>query len=205
MKDVSKKTVHIVDDDAAVRDSVQELVESVGLASATYESAHAFHESYTPKDSACLVLDVRMAGMSGLALQEQLNAERVDIPVIIVTGHGDIPMAVAALQAGAVDFIEKPYREQRLLESINKALSESENTPESDLHQRIADLTRREREVYDELMGGHNSKTIARDLNISPRTVEAHRRNLLRKLGVASAKQLMVHKARSIRTDSLLH
>ena len=203
MNKIHKKTVYIVDDDESVRDSILELVESVGLDAEAYESAQAFVESYTPRESACLVLDVRMAGMSGLALQERLSASGLDIPIIFVTGHGDIRMAVTALQAGAVDFIEKPYREQQLLDSIDQALAKSENGLDSDLHERLADLTQRETEVYDKLIEGRSSKVIARDLDISPRTVEVHRQNLLRKLGFASANQLMASRAHSRDTPLL--
>jgi FixJ family two-component response regulator len=193
-----KQTVFIVDDDAAVCDSIQELVESVGLYAEGYASAQAFLDHYQPEHSGCLVLDVRMAEMSGLVLQEKLNTLGATIPVIIITGHADVPMAVHALKAGAVDFVQKPYRNQLLLDSINNALSMDAITrrslDESQNHdQQLATLTKREQEVLDKLLAGSISKQIARELEISTRTVESHRQNLLRKLGVGSVKELMLH------------
>lgn len=195
---MEQQTVFIIDDDAAVRDSIQELVESVGLRAQSYASGQAFLDSFQPERSGCLVVDVRMAGMSGLLLQEKLGELGAGIPIIIITGHGDVPMAVHALQAGAVDFIQKPYRDQLLLDSINQALAAdaaarrlSAETDEHDQH--LGALTKREREVLDKLLEGGSSKRIARDLGISPRTVEAHRQNLLHKLKVGSVKELMLN------------
>jgi len=195
---MEEQTVFIVDDDAAVRDSIQELVESVGLRAESHSSGQAFLASYQPQRSGCLVLDVRMAGMSGLVLQEKLNELGARIPVIIITGHGDVPMAVHALKAGAVDFVQKPYRHQLLLDSINNALTMDtiarRSLDESQNHdQQLATLTKREQEVLDKLLAGNISKQIASKLGISTRTVEAHRQNLLRKLGVGSVKELMLH------------
>jgi len=195
---MEEQTVFIVDDDAAVRDSIQELVESVGLRAESHSSGQAFLASYQPQRSGCLVLDVRMAGMSGLVLQERLNELGARIPVIIITGHGDVPMAVHALKGGAVDFVQKPYRNQLLLDSINNALTMDtiarRSLDESQNHDRqLATLTKREQEVLDKLLAGNISKQIARELGISTRTVEAHRQNLLRKLGVGSVKELMLH------------
>jgi FixJ family two-component response regulator len=195
---MQEPTVFIVDDDAAVRDSIQELVESVGLRAESYSSGQAFLASYQPQRSGCLVLDVRMAGMSGLVLQEKLNELGARIPVIIITGHGDVPMAVHALKAGAVDFVQKPYRHQLLLDSINNALTMDtiarRSLDETQNHDRqLATLTKREQEVLDKLLAGNISKQIARELGISTRTVEAHRQNLLRKLGIGSVKELMLH------------
>ena len=191
-----RQTVFIVDDDEAVRDSVAELVESVGLQAECYASAPAFLDAFAPVRPGCLVLDVRMAEMSGLVLQERLNALGARMPVIVLTGHGDVPMAVQALKAGAVDFLQKPYREQALLDSINAALSldaaARDSSAAADNYDRsLAALTEREREVLDQLLAGKSSKEIASALAISPRTAEAHRRNLLRKFGVGSAKELM--------------
>jgi FixJ family two-component response regulator len=195
---MEEQTVFIVDDDAAVRDSIQELVESVGLRAESHSSGQAFLASYQPQRSGCLVLDVRMAGMSGLVVQEKLNELGARIPVIIITGHGDVPMAVHALKAGAVDFVQKPYRHQLLLDSINNALTMDtiarRSLDESQNHDRqLATLTKREQEVLDKLLAGNISKQIARELGISTRTVEAHRQNLLRKLGIGSVKELMLH------------
>ncbi|MEZ5577034.1 MAG: response regulator [Candidatus Competibacteraceae bacterium] len=198
MRNTREQMVFIVDDDAAVRDSIQELVESVGLRAEGYASAFAFLDGFQPRYSGCLVLDVRMAAMSGLALQERLNELGFRIPVIMLTGHGDVPMAVQAMKAGAVDFIQKPYRDQTLLDSINAALvldaaaRHLSNAAESLEHQ-LATLTEREREVLNQTLTGSTSKEIARELSVSPRTVEAHRQNLLRKLGIGTVKELMLH------------
>jgi len=194
---MEQQTVFIVDDDAAVRDSIQELVESVDLRAQGYASGQAFLDSFQPEHPGCLVVDVRMAGMSGLLLQQKLGELGAGIPIIIITGHGDVPMAVHALQAGAVDFVQKPYRDQLLLDSIIKALAADAATRRSaagtdDLDRHLAALTKREREVLDKLLEGGSSKHIARDLGISPRTVEAHRQNLLHKLDVGSVKELML-------------
>lgn len=196
---MDKQTVFIIDDDVAVRDSIQELVESVGLCAQSYDSGQAFLDSFQPENSGCVVLDVRMAGMSGLLVQEELNELGTGIPIIVITGHGDVAMAVRALQAGAVDFIQKPYRDQLLLDSINNALTvdlafRRSHTRNNNLDQRIAELTKREKEVLDKLLEGGTSKQIARDLGISPRTVEAHRQNLLHKLKVGSVRELILQR-----------
>jgi FixJ family two-component response regulator len=200
MKDTQEQTVFIVDDDDAVRDSIQELVESVGLQAEGYASALAFLNAFQPQRPGCVVLDVRMAEMSGLVLQERLNALGSRIPVIVLTGHGDVPIAVQAMKAGAVDFIQKPYREQSLLDSINAALAVDAaarrlSRAADDLEQRLSALTEREREVLNHLLSGSTSKEIGRELGVSPRTVEAHRQNLLRKLGIGSVKELMLRLA----------
>lgn len=198
MRDTQEQTVFVVDDDAAVRDSIQELVESVGLQAEGYDSALAFLDAFKPQRPGCLVLDVRMAEMSGLVLQERLNELEARIPVIILTGHADVPMAVHVLKAGAVDFVQKPYRNQLLLDSINNALTidsiARRSLDETQVCDRqLAKLTRREQEVLNKLLAGSISKQIARELGISPRTVETHRQNLLRKLGIGSVKELMFH------------
>jgi FixJ family two-component response regulator len=198
MSNMREQMVFIVDDDAAVCDSIKELVESVGLRAESFASGQTFLDHYQPEHSGCLVLDVRMAEMSGLLLQDKLNALGASIPVIIITGHADVPMAVHALKAGAVDFIQKPYRNQLLLDSINNALTMDtiarRSLDESQNHDRqLATLTNREQEVLDKLLAGSISKQIAKELGISHRTVEAHRQNLLRKLGIGSVKELMLH------------
>jgi two-component system response regulator DctR len=200
MRDTQEHTVFIVDDDAAVRDSIQELVESVGLRVEGYKSALAFLDAFMPQRPGCLVLDVRMAEMSGLVLQERLNELEARIPVIVLTGHGDVPMAVQAMRNGAVDFIQKPYREQALLDSINIAIAQdavvrhSSGTADN-IEQRLGSLTQREREVLGHILSGLTSKQTARELNVSPRTVEAHRKNMLHKLGIGSVKDLMLQLA----------
>lgn len=200
MSNTRKQTVFIVDDDAAVRDSIEELVESVGLQAEGYPSARAFLDAFQPQRPGCLVLDVRMAEMSGLVLQERLNEVGANIPIIVLTGHGDVPTAVRAMKAGAVDFLQKPYREQALLDSINAALAldgahRRSSSAADDLEERLTALTEREREVLNQILSGSTSKEIARALAISPRTAEAHRRNLLRKLGIGSVKKLVLRLA----------
>jgi FixJ family two-component response regulator len=197
MGNMQAQTVFVVDDDEAVRDSIQELVESVGLQAEGYDSALAFLDAFESQRPGCLVLDVRMAEMSGLVLQERLNELKASIPVILLTGHGDVPMAVQAMRSGAVDFIQKPYREQALLDSINVALTTDAAARRSsvvtdDVEQRLASLTGREREVLDKILSGLTGKEIARELGVSPRTVEAHRKNLLHKLGIATVKALIL-------------
>jgi FixJ family two-component response regulator len=188
--------VFVVDDDAAVCDSIAELVESVGLKAEVYGSALEFLDAFRPECPGCVVLDVRMAEMSGLVVQERLNALGATTPVIVLTAHGDVPMAVQAMKAGAVDFLQKPYRDQALLDSINAALSSDAsmrktNASAGGFEQCLALLTEREREVLDHLLAGRTNKQTARALGISPRTAETHRRNLMRKFGVGSATELM--------------
>jgi FixJ family two-component response regulator len=194
---MAEPTVFIIDDDEAYRDSVQELVSSVGLAIETFSSALDFLEVFDPERPGCLVLDVRMARMSGLALQERLNAMGARIPIVFISGHGDIAMAVKAVKDGAVDFVQKPYREQQLLDAIDEALRRhaQPRAPAGDAQQmvakRVAALSAREREVMSLALKGLSSKVIAKELAISHRTVEQHRSRLLEKLGVSSITELL--------------
>ena len=196
---MAEPTVFIVDDDEAFRDSVQELVSSVGLAAQSFRSATEYLESFDPARPGCLVLDVRMARMSGIALQARLKEMGARIPIVFMSGHGDIGMAVNAIKEGAVDFVQKPYHEQQLLDAINEALrrdaalrSPADRAAGPDgLEARLAMLTAREREVMDLALKGLPSKTIARQLSISHRTVEQHRSRLLDKLGVGSMNELL--------------
>ncbi len=197
MNDSRQATVFIVDDDDAVRDSIAELVESVGLPTQGYGSALAFLEAIAPDSPGCLVLDVRMAEMSGLVLQKRLLERQINLPVIMLTGHGDVPMAVEAMKNGALDFLQKPYRDQELLDSINTALlknsDEGDNANSHDSFQaKLSALTEREMEVFELLRSGKSSKQIAATLAISPRTVETHRYHLLHKLDVPSVKDLLL-------------
>lgn len=191
-----EQTVLVVDDDDAVRDSIKELVESVGLKAQTFASAQSFLESYTTDQAGCLVLDVRMARMSGLTLQAKLKEMGSDLPIIFITGHGDIDIAVQVMKVGAVDLIQKPYHEQNLLDSINDALEidvekRGASRKQGALEKQIASLTEREREVMDLLAGGHTNKAVAEQLGISPRTVEVHRQRVLEKCEVKSVPQLI--------------
>ncbi len=191
-----EQSVFIVDDDAAVRDSIKELVESVDLHAQTFESAQAFLDVYSADWTGCLVLDVRMSRMTGPVLQTRLKELGCYLPIIFITGHGDIDTAVEAMKAGAVDFIQKPYHEQNLLDSINNALeldAQNQDTAskQKSLKENLAKLTEREREVMDLLAQGLANKAIAQRLDISPRTVEAHRQHVLEKCGVKSVTQLV--------------
>ena len=185
-------TVFIVDDDKGVRNSIRELLASVGLRGEMYESAHSFLDAFDPERPGCLVLDVRMARMSGLALEAKLAEMGAHLPIVFLSGHGDIPMAVGAIKRGAVDFVQKPYQEQQLLDAINEALRRdaARRTPgppdASAVTQRVDTLTPREREVMELALQGLPSKAIAKQLDISYRTVELHRSRLLDKLGVSS-------------------
>lgn len=194
---MAEPTVFIIDDDEAYRDSVQELVSSVGLPTETFSSAVDFLDVFDPERPGCLVLDVRLARMSGLALQERLAAMGARIPIVFISGHGDIAMAVKAVKDGAVDFVQKPYREQQLLDAIDEALrrNAAPRATAADGRQALAgrldSLSVREREVMDLALKGLSSKLIAKELDISHRTVEQHRSRLIEKLGVGSINDLL--------------
>lgn len=189
-------TVFVVDDDSAVRHSLRWLLESAGLAVETFETAKAFLQSYQPKRPGCLVLDVRMPGMSGLDLQDQLQTQHITAPIIIITGQGDVSMAVRALKAGAVDFIEKPFSEQLLLDRIHQAIAlDAKNrnihAQQVTIQARIASLTPREREVMKYVVAGKANKQIAALLERSQKTIEIHRANVMRKMEVGSLAELV--------------
>jgi len=189
-------TVFIVDDDSGVRSSIRVLMKSVGLPAMPYASAKEFLEAYHPHQAGCLVLDIRMPGMSGLELQEMLNDRGAVIPVIFITGHGDIPMAVEAMRHGAFDFLQKPFRDQDLIDRIQKALARDQETRESlrehgKTRARIGSLTPREREVLDLLTSGKANKMMAQDMGLSQRTVEIHRAHVMEKMGAKSVAELV--------------
>jgi len=193
---MSEPTVFIVDDDAAVLDSIVELVTSVGLRAATFRSAQEFRASFNPEQPGCLVLDVRMAHVSGPALQDELNAIGVGIPIVFISGHADIAVAIKVIKAGAIDFVQKPYREQQLLDSINEALrrdaaARQATSSGEGFAERLAALTDRERDVLDQVVKGLSSKAVARVLDISYRTVELHRSHIMEKLHVRSVAELI--------------
>jgi len=193
---MTEQKVYIIDDDEAVRDSIKELVESVNLNAEIFESAISFLDSFTTDKAGCLVLDIRMSRMSGLVLQERLNDLGATLPVIFITGHGDVDIAVDALKSGAVDFIQKPYHDQNLLDSINDALeldNRNRNISQHDetIEKSIGQLTKREHEVMDLLSQGDTNKIIGKKLDISPRTVEVHRQHILQKFKVKSTTQLI--------------
>lgn len=189
-------TVFVVDDDEGVRNSLRFLLKSVGLATQALASASEFLETYKPNHPGCLVLDVRMPGMSGLELQQQLNVRGAVIPVIFITGHGDIPMAVEAMQQGACDFLQKPFRDQDLIDRIQRALErDARNRAALDQHAgiraRLDSLTPREREVLTLMIRGQPNKIMAAELGVSQRTVEIHRARVMEKSGAASLAQLV--------------
>jgi len=195
MKDETP-TVFIVDDDEAVRNSLRFLLKSVGLAATTLPSAREFLDSYRQDQPGCLVLDVRMPGMSGLELQQQLNLRGAIIPVIFITGHGDIPMAVEAMQHGAFDFLQKPFRDQDLIDRIQRALAADKKnraalTERDRIRSRLDSLTPREREVLTLMMRGKPNKVMAAELGLSQRTVEIHRARVMEKTDASSLAQLV--------------
>lgn len=193
---MSDPIVFIIDDDREVRDALELLMESVGLLVSTYDSAQAFLDVFDPDLPGCIVLDVRMPGMSGLDLQASLSAKKLYPPVIIITGHGDVPMAVRAVQSGAVDFLEKPFNDQALLDSVHKAIEQDarqrgDASRLSDLVQRYESLTPREREVLKLVASGQRNKVVAAELNVTQSTVEAHRAKVMEKMGARSLSDLM--------------
>jgi len=191
-----KPTVFLVDDDEAVRDSLGLLMKSVALTSRSYAAANDFLAEYDPDCPGCLVLDIRMPGMSGMELQQKLIDMRAILPIIFITGHGDIPMAVEAMQRGAVDFIPKPFRDNELLDRINQALEDDRKNRESlvereEVEKRMEKLTPREKQVLELVVQGKANKVIAGDLEVSQRTVEIHRARVMEKMQVRSLAQLV--------------
>ena len=192
----AKPRVFVVDDDQGVRESVRILMRSIGVESEIFPSADDFLEEYDPDKSGCLVLDVRMPGMSGLELQERLMSLGSTLPIIFVTAHGDVPMAVEAVKAGALDFVQKPFRDQELIDKIHEAFAENARVRKklldrSRIAERIASLTPREREVLDMVVEGNANKVIAIDLRLSQRTVEIHRARVMSKMEADSVSQLV--------------
>ncbi len=191
-----KPVIMVVDDDAGVRSAMRALLKSVGLESQLFTSAREFLAAYQPAQPGCLLLDIRMPGTSGLELQQQLNLRGAVLPVIFMTGHGDVPMAVEAMQQGAFDFLQKPFRDQDLLDRIQRALvkdAESRATlrEHSRIRTHLESLTAREREVLDLLTQGKQNKAIAQDLGVSPRTIEIHRARVMEKMNAQSVAELV--------------
>ncbi len=191
-------TVFIVDDDADVRDSLEMLLDSVGIRTLTFPSGDALlaADPFDQASHACLLLDVRMPGLSGMAVLEHLHGRGVRIPTVMITGYGDIPMAVRAMKLGAVDFITKPVNHQALLDLIQKLLRRmpvpSAELPDAEMVDRWRTLTPREREVFWAVAGGNSNKTVAFELGLSVRTVEAHRARVMRKLRVRNLADLVL-------------
>jgi two-component system response regulator FixJ len=188
--------VFVVDDDEGVRGGLRLLLASAGLDACTYASAAAFLDAVTPKHAGCLLLDVRMPGLSGLDVHERLIARRIELPVIILTGHGDVPMAVRAMKRGAFDFIQKPFNDQFLLDRVNEALQQDRHRRQSQreavaVRSKLERLTARERDVLNGLVHGQANKVIAAELGISERTVELHRARCMEKMGCRSLAQLV--------------
>ncbi|WP_232831175.1 response regulator transcription factor [Peristeroidobacter agariperforans] len=192
----SKPVVYIVDDDDGMRRAVSTLLTTIGHSTIAYASPTEFLAKYDPSKPSCLVLDVRMPEMSGLEVQQQLNRSGSMLPVILITGHGDVPMAVQAMKDGAFDFLQKPFRDEDLLDRIRRALQQDAENRRSvqrhaDLRQRANSLTPREREVMAMVVDGRANKVIAIDLGLSERTVEIHRANVMEKMAASSVAHLV--------------
>jgi len=188
--------VHLIDDDDGVRQSLAFLLTTAGLAVRVYESGVAFLAALNTLQPGCIVSDVRMPGIDGLELQRRLKDLGVHLPVIIITGHADVPLAVEAMKAGAIDFIEKPFDDELLLAAIQVALDRYDEighreTEIAQIQAKLQSLSAREREVLDGLLAGYPNKTIAYDLKLSPRTVEVHRANVMTKMGATSLSSLV--------------
>lgn len=191
-----KPTVFIVDDDYGVRDAMSELITSIGIEVKSYDNVRSFLDDYIPSTPGCLVLDVRLPGISGLELQEHFRRKNIHIPIIFVSGHSNVAIAVRSMKAGAIDFLEKPFDDQLLLDSIQKALeidrvTRNEEEYRSLIMKRIDCLSPREDEVLHLLIQGKANKTIADQLQLSTKTIETHRAHIMRKLGVKSMAGLM--------------
>lgn len=188
--------VHIIDDDGAVRDSLAFLLSTAGVTADTYESATAFFDRHATADVGCIVTDIRMPDMSGLELLRQVKKINPGLPVIVITGHGDVPLAVEAMKLGAADFIEKPFEDEAMLAAISAALDRNRQRERAEakiveLKARLETLSAREREVLEGLVAGNPNKTIAYDLGISPRTVEVYRANVMTKMQAATLSELV--------------
>jgi two-component system, LuxR family, response regulator FixJ len=188
--------VHVIDDDEAVRESIDFLLRSAGLSVRTYDSATSFLDAAPKITAGCIITDVRMPGLSGIDLLGRLQEMQIGLPVIVITGHGDVPLAVEAMKCGAVDFLEKPFDDDVLLASVRAALDRSEESvaveaERAEIRARIAALTQRERDVLEGLVAGHPNKIIAFKLEISPRTVEIYRANLMTKMKAGSLSELV--------------
>jgi two-component system, LuxR family, response regulator FixJ len=191
-----KAVVHVIDDDQAMRESLAFLLSTIGLEVQTYESAVAFLKVAREVDAGCVITDVRMPELSGVDLLRQLRELKLAIPVIVITGHGDVPLAVEAMKIGALDFLEKPFDDEVLLASVRSALSQLDQDQKrraerGEIEARLASLSNRERDVLEGLVAGHANKQIAYDLGISPRTIEIYRANLMTKMQAASLSDLV--------------
>jgi len=189
-------TVYVVDDDEAVRDSLQWLLEGQDYRVRCFESAEAFISRYDPREVACLIADIRMSGMSGMELQDRLIERHSPLPIVFITGHGDVPMAVASMKKDALDFIQKPFNEAQLLQLVERMLEAareqfSEHQQAANRDALLGKLTTRESQVLERIVAGRLNKQIADDLGISIKTVEAHRANIMEKLGANTVADLL--------------
>ena len=191
-----KGTVYVVDDDEAVRDSLQWLLEGSGYRVRSFDSAESFLGRYDPREVACLIADIRMGGMTGLELQNRLIEGHSPLPIVFITGHGDVPMAVDTMKKGAMDFIQKPFKEAQLLSLVERMLEHAKDSFADyqmalDRDALLAKLTLRESQVLERIVAGRLNKQIANDLGISIKTVEAHRANIMEKLGANTVADLL--------------
>ena len=190
------KNVYVIDDDPAMRDSLDFLLGSAGFRVRVFDSAQVFLDELAGLEPGCVVTDVRMPGIDGMEILRRVNAGARKLPVIVMTGHGDVPLAVEAMKLGALDFLEKPFEDERLIGMIETALSEQQNgskgdAASADMAARVASLTQRERQVMQGLVTGQSNKTIAREYDISPRTVEVYRANVMTKMQAGSLSELI--------------
>ncbi len=193
---MTEAVVHVIDDDEAVRESLTFLLKTTGLAVRTYENATAFLHDDPKTKSGCIVTDVRMPDISGIDLLHRLKELHVTLPVIVITGHGDVPLAVEAMKAGALDFLEKPFNDDALLAAVSLGLRHQgadakREADRAEIVEKLASLSNRERQVLEGLVAGHPNKTIAFDHGISPRTVEIYRANLMSKMQAGSLSELV--------------
>ena len=193
---MTQPTIFIVDDDPAMRDSLSWLIETIGYPVKVFSSAQEFLDAYQPDNPGCLILDVRLPGMSGLQLQQKMKGDGIHLPVIIISGHGDVPMAVKAMQQGAMVFLEKPFRDQELLDNIQEALVVDEQNRKrdaisSEVQTCVDLLTQREKEVMELMVKGNPSKEIARHCGISVKTIEIHRARVMEKMKASSLPELV--------------
>ena len=191
-----KGTVHIIDDDEALRESLAFLLRTARIEVGTHSSAAAFLEKITDAKLNCVITDVRMSGMSGIDLLKRLREMKIDVPVIVITGHGDVPLAVEAMKIGAIDFLEKPFDDEVLLASVKAAIERQggdikRNAERAEIENKLAALSNRERDVLGGLVAGRANKQIAFDLGISPRTVEIYRANLMNKMQAGGLSDLV--------------
>ncbi len=210
----SKPVVYVVDDDPAIREALSWLIETVSIDVETFETANAFLDHYSPNRPACLVLDVRLPGLGGLDLQEMLVVRRDPLPVLLITGHGDVVMAVRAMKMGAVDFIQKPFNNQVLLDKIQKAIDVHRQRMEqiaisADIDDRIVRLSSRETQVMERVVVGRSNRSIAAELGLSPKTIEVHRARVMEKMKAESLAELVrlhltvAHRSEEHRTPSV--